>query len=57
MLVKFRIASVAHLGFFVLEVVQAWVDPAEKALRTIHHRGRGRFMVAGEEIRLPSKML
>ena len=44
-------------GFFVLEVVQAWVDPAVKAPRTIHHRGKGRFMVAGDEIRLPSKML
>ena len=44
-------------GFFVLEVVQAWVDPAVKAPQTIHHRGKGRFMVAGDEICLPSKML
>ncbi len=44
-------------GFFVLEVVQAWVDAAVKAPQTIHHRGKGRFMVAGDEIRLPSKML
>ena len=44
-------------GFFVLEVVQAWVDPAVKAPQTIHHRGKGRFMVAGDEIRLPSEML
>jgi flavin reductase (DIM6/NTAB) family NADH-FMN oxidoreductase RutF len=44
-------------GFFVLEVVKAWVDPAVKAPRTIHHRGKGRFMVGGEEIVLPSKML
>lgn len=44
-------------GFFVLEVVRAWVDPAVKAPQTIHHRGKGRFMVAGDEIRLPSKML
>ncbi len=42
--------------FFVLEVVQAWINPAVKAPRTLHHRGRGRFMVAGEEIRLKSKM-
>ena len=44
-------------GFFVLEVLRAWVDPAVKAPKTIHHRGKGRFMVAGDEIRLPSKML
>ena len=44
-------------GFFVLEVVQAWVDKAVKAPQTIHHRGKGRFMVAGDEIRLPSEML
>lgn len=42
--------------FFVLEVVEAWIDPAVKQPRTIHHRGKGRFMVAGEEILLPSKM-
>jgi flavin reductase (DIM6/NTAB) family NADH-FMN oxidoreductase RutF len=41
---------------FVLEVVAAWVDPARKdPPRTIHHRGMGRFMVAGPTVRLPSK--
>ena len=43
-------------AFFVLEVVKAWIDPARKDPRTLHHRGRGAFMVAGETIRLPSKM-
>jgi flavin reductase (DIM6/NTAB) family NADH-FMN oxidoreductase RutF len=42
--------------FFVLEVVKAWIDPAVKAPRTLHHRGRGKFMVAGVEIQLKSKM-
>jgi len=42
--------------FFVLEVLQAWIDPARQDPRTLHHRGRGAFMVAGETIRLPSKM-
>lgn len=46
---------VPSYGFFVLEVVQAWIDPAVKDPRTLHHRGRGRFMVAGETIRLRSK--
>ena len=40
-------------NFFVLEVVKAWIDPAVKGPRTLHHRGRGVFMVAGESIRLP----
>ena len=43
-------------NFFVLEVVKAWIDPAIKDPRTLHHRGRGAFMVAGETIRLRSKM-
>lgn len=43
-------------GFFVLEVVKAWIDPARKDPRTLHHRGRGAFMVAGETVRLPSRM-
>jgi flavin reductase (DIM6/NTAB) family NADH-FMN oxidoreductase RutF len=42
--------------FFVLEVVKAWIDPAVEDPRTLHHRGRGAFMVAGPTIRLPSRM-
>lgn len=47
---------VNRYNFFVLEVQQAWLDPARKNPRTLHHRGRGAFMVAGETIRLASKM-
>lgn len=43
-------------NMFILVVVKAWIDPAVKNPRTLHHRGRGEFMVAGETIRLPSKM-
>lgn len=46
---------VAKYCFFVLEVVQAWIDRTHKDPRTIHHRGMGSFMVAGPTIRLPSK--
>jgi len=42
--------------FFILEVVKAWIDSAKKRPRTIHHLGKGAFMVAGRTIRLPSKM-
>lgn len=41
---------------FILEVLKAWVDPSKKDPRTIHHRGKGAFMVAGKTIKLPSKM-
>jgi flavin reductase (DIM6/NTAB) family NADH-FMN oxidoreductase RutF len=45
---------VAKYGLFVLEVVRAWIDPSQKNPRTLHHRGWGRFMVAGRTIALPS---
>lgn len=45
---------VRRYGLFVLEVVKAWIDPARKRRRTIHHLGRGRFFVAGRTFRLPS---
>jgi len=47
---------VSRYCFFVLEVVKAWVDSARKHPQTLHHRGRGAFMVAGETIKPPSKM-
>jgi len=49
-------ALVSKYNFFVLEVLKAWIDPAQKDPKTIHHRGKGVFMVAGDTIRLPSKM-
>ena len=47
---------VQRYGFFVLEVIKAWRDPARKDHPTLHHRGNGRFMLAGETIELPSQM-
>ena len=47
---------VAKYNLFVLEVLKAWVDPARKDPRTIHHRGRGVFVVGGETIKLHSGM-
>ncbi|GAB2179810.1 flavin reductase family protein [Denitratisoma sp. agr-D3] len=43
-------------NLFVLEVTQAWKASGLKAPRTLHHEGMGTFMVAGERIKLPSKM-
>ncbi len=47
---------VRRYNFFVLEVLKAWIDPARKQPRTLHHLGKGRFVVDGETIVLPSKM-
>jgi len=45
---------VTKYNFFVLEVVQAWIDPTQKKPRTIHHQGEGEFMLPGRIIRLRS---
>ena len=47
---------VTKYSFFILEVIKAWIDPSRKTPRTIHHLGRGVFVVAGRTIILPSKM-
>ena len=41
---------------FILEVLKAWIDPAQKNPKTIHHHGYGTFIVDGETIKLKSKM-
>jgi len=45
----------ADYCFYILEVVGARVDRSVKEPRTLHHRGRGRFMVAGEPIEIESR--
>jgi flavin reductase (DIM6/NTAB) family NADH-FMN oxidoreductase RutF len=47
---------VNRYNLFILEVVAAWIDPAVKEPRTLHHEGYGRFMVAGKRIKLRSRM-
>jgi flavin reductase (DIM6/NTAB) family NADH-FMN oxidoreductase RutF len=49
-------SMVDRYGLFILEVLKAWIDRSKKNPRTIHHCGRGVFMVAGRSIKLPSKM-
>ena len=43
-------------NLFVLEVLKAWIDLAQKTPKTIHHHGYGTFVVDGETITLKSKM-
>jgi len=45
---------VSKYNFFILEVVQAWIDPTQARPRTIHHQGEGEFMLPGRIFRLPS---
>lgn len=52
-LVDTRMAN--KYNMFILEVVKAWIDRSVKQPRTLHHRGRGAFMIAGETIKLPSR--
>lgn len=47
---------VNRYNFFILEVVQAWVDAAAKNPQTLHHRGNGVLVVAGETVRVRSGM-
>lgn len=47
---------VKDYNLFVLEVLKAWKDPAQKNPKTIHHHGYGRFAVDGEMIKLRSRM-
>jgi flavin reductase (DIM6/NTAB) family NADH-FMN oxidoreductase RutF len=43
-------------NMFILEVAKAWIDPAQKRPKTIHHHGYGKFVVDGTTIRLKSRM-
>lgn len=45
---------VRSYDLFVLEVVKAWRDPAQKDPKIIHHHGYGRFSVDGRMITLKS---
>ena len=49
-------ALVNRYNFFVLEVSRAWIDRSRKDPRTLHHRGRGAFMIAGPTVQSRSKM-
>lgn len=39
-------------NLFIVQVVQAWVDPSVRAPKTLHHLGGDQFMIAGRRIRI-----
>lgn len=41
-------------GFFVVEVVKAWINRAIKNPQTLHHLGGNNFMIAGKRIQIKS---
>jgi flavin reductase (DIM6/NTAB) family NADH-FMN oxidoreductase RutF len=47
---------VNRYNLFILEVLAAWIDPAQKNPKTIHHHGYGKFAVDGATIKLQSRM-
>jgi flavin reductase (DIM6/NTAB) family NADH-FMN oxidoreductase RutF len=47
---------VNEFNLYVLEVVKAWRDPAQKNAKAIHHHGNGRFAADGEIFKLKSRM-
>jgi len=47
---------VSQYNLFILEVVAAWIDPAQSNPKTIHHHGYGKFVVDGATIKLKSRM-
>ncbi|MBL8706866.1 MAG: flavin reductase family protein [Rhodospirillales bacterium] len=47
---------VRRYNLFILEVLKAWVDPAKKHPKTIHHHGYGRFVLDGRTVTLRSRM-
>jgi flavin reductase (DIM6/NTAB) family NADH-FMN oxidoreductase RutF len=48
--------SVNRYNLFILEVLKAWIDPAQTNPKTIHHHGYGKFVVDGATINLKSRM-
>ncbi len=47
---------VTKYNLFILEVLKAWIDPAQKKPKTIHHQGYGKFVVDGATMTLKSRM-
>jgi flavin reductase (DIM6/NTAB) family NADH-FMN oxidoreductase RutF len=47
---------VSAYNLFILEAVEAWIDPMQKVPKTIHHHGYGTFVVDGPTIKLKSRM-
>lgn len=43
-------------NIFILEGVKAWIDPLKSNPKTIHHEGKGNFIVASKRIHFDTKI-
>jgi flavin reductase (DIM6/NTAB) family NADH-FMN oxidoreductase RutF len=48
---------VSRYNLFILEAINAWVNPRRKEQRTLHHQGNGTFKVDGKIIDLRERMV
>ena len=49
------VKMVEKYNIFILEVLKAWISPAKKRPRTLHHWGNGVFTIDGQMMKLCSK--
>lgn len=43
-------------NIFILKGIKAWTTPSKQSPQTLHHEGKGIFIVANKRIKIPSKM-
>jgi len=43
-------------NIFILTVLKAWINPAQKNRKTLHHSGYGKFVIDAQAIKLKSRM-
>ncbi|WP_090604684.1 flavin reductase family protein [Parapedobacter koreensis] len=58
--IECRVADTQLVGqydFFILEAVQAWINPERKEQRIFHHKGDGTFSVAGRTLNRQDRMI
>ncbi len=39
-------------NFFILKAVKVWIDPTQKNPQTLHHHGKGNFIVDGKKLKV-----
>ena len=50
-------ALVNKYNFFILKVVKAWIDPAQRKPLSLHHQGKGVFKINNKKIKVPFKSM
>ena len=50
-----EMSMATQYNIFIMEGLAAWITRSKKRIRTIHHEGKGNFIVDGKRITIPSK--